>query len=184
MIWVGTDDGLIQLTTDDGKTLAERDAAGDHVVEPGHRRSRRSHFDARTRPTRRVDRHQLSDFGPHIYRTRDRGKTWQEIIARSAGRRLRARRQGRSGATRAARSRARERGAFVSFDDGDNWQSLQLNLPVTSVRDFEVYGNDLIVGTHGRGFWVIDDISPLRQLTPTRSHAPTRICSSRPTPSD
>jgi hypothetical protein len=56
-----------------------------------------------------------------------------------------------------------ERGAFVSFDDGDNWQSLQANLPVTSVRDFEVYQNDLIVATHGRGFWVIDDISPLRQ---------------------
>ena len=57
-----------------------------------------------------------------------------------------------------------ERGAFVSFDDGDNWQPLQLNLPVTSVRDFEIYENDLIVATHGRGFWVIDDISPLRQI--------------------
>ena len=60
-----------------------------------------------------------------------------------------------------------ERGAFVSFDDGDNWQPLQLNLPVTSVRDFEIYGNDLIVATHGRGFWVIDDISPLRQINAT-----------------
>jgi hypothetical protein len=60
-----------------------------------------------------------------------------------------------------------ERGAFVSFDDGDHWQPLQLNLPVTSVRDFEFYGNDLIVGTHGRGFWVIDDISPLRQVNDT-----------------
>ncbi len=56
-----------------------------------------------------------------------------------------------------------ERGAFVSFDDGDSWLPLQLNLPTTSVRDFEVYQNDLIVGTHGRGFWVIDDITPLRQ---------------------
>ncbi|PYO90898.1 MAG: hypothetical protein DMD66_01275, partial [Gemmatimonadetes bacterium] len=58
-----------------------------------------------------------------------------------------------------------ERGAFVSFDDGDHWQPLQRNLPVTSVRDFVVYGNDLIVATHGRGFWVMDDISALRQLT-------------------
>jgi hypothetical protein len=57
-----------------------------------------------------------------------------------------------------------ERGAFVSMNDGDSWQPLQLNLPVTSVRDFEIHGNDLIVGTHGRGIWVIDDISPLRQL--------------------
>jgi hypothetical protein len=60
-----------------------------------------------------------------------------------------------------------ERGAFVSFDDGDHWQPLRLNLPVTSVRDFQVYGNDLIVATHGRGFWVMDDISPLRQLNDT-----------------
>jgi len=58
-----------------------------------------------------------------------------------------------------------ERGVHISFDDGDNWQSLQLNLPVTSMRDFEIYGNDLILATHGRGFWVIDDISSLRQLT-------------------
>jgi hypothetical protein len=57
-----------------------------------------------------------------------------------------------------------ERGVHVSFDDGDNWQSLQLNMPATSMRDFEIYGNDLIVATHGRGFWIIDDISPLRQL--------------------
>ncbi len=60
-----------------------------------------------------------------------------------------------------------ERGAFVSLDDGDSWQPLQLNLPVTSVRDFEIYGADLIVATHGRGFWVIDDISPLRQVNAT-----------------
>ena len=59
-----------------------------------------------------------------------------------------------------------ERGAFVSFDDGDTWQSLQINLPVTSVRDFEVHDNDLVVGTHGRGIWVIDDIASLRQMTP------------------
>jgi len=58
-----------------------------------------------------------------------------------------------------------ERGAFVSFDDGDHWQPLQRNLPVTSVRDFVVYGNDLIVATHGRGFWVMDDISALRQVS-------------------
>jgi hypothetical protein len=60
-----------------------------------------------------------------------------------------------------------ERGAFMSMDDGESWQSLQLNLPVTSVRDFEIYGSDIIVGTHGRGIWVIEDISPLRQLDAT-----------------
>jgi hypothetical protein len=61
-----------------------------------------------------------------------------------------------------------ERGAYVSFDDGDNWQPLQLNLPVTSTRDFELHGNDLVVATHGRGFWVIDDIAPLRQIDAVR----------------
>src|SRR5206468_7914915 len=60
-----------------------------------------------------------------------------------------------------------ERGAYISFNDGDNWQPLQLNLPVTSVRDFQIYNDDLIVATHGRGFWVIDDIAPLRQITPS-----------------
>ena len=73
-----------------------------------------------------------------------------------------------------------ERGAFISFDDGDNWQPLQLNLPVTSVRDYQIYNNDLIVATHGRGFWVVDDIGSLRQMsdavigrTPTSSSRPT-----------
>ena len=80
-----------------------------------------------------------------------------------ARRRLRARREGRSDAARLLFA-GTERGVFVSFDDGDNWQPLQLNLPVTSVRDFEIYNGDLIVATHGRGFWVIDDISPLRQI--------------------
>ncbi len=74
-----------------------------------------------------------------------------------------------------------ERGAFVSFDDGDNWEPLQLNLPVTSVRDFEIYENDLIVATHGRGFWVIDDISPLRQVNASVIASPAHISSSRPT---
>ncbi len=111
-----------------------------------------------------VDRHQLGDFGPHLYRTRDLGKTWQEIT------------HGLPPAgyvhvvkedpvRRGLLFAGTERAAFLSFDDGETWQSLQLNLPSTSVRDFEIYGNDLIVGTHGRGFWVIDDISPLRQIT-------------------
>ena len=88
--------------------------------------------------------------------------TWARPGRRSRAacpRRLRAHRQGRSDARKGLLFAGSERGAFVSFDDGDNWQSLQLNLPVTSVRDFEVYGNDLIVATHGRGFWVIDDIA-------------------------
>jgi len=106
----------------------------------------------------------LSDFGPHIYRTRDRGKTWQEI-SRGLPANGYVHVVKEDPVRRGLLFAGTERGAFVSFDDGDNWQSLQLNLPVTSVRDFEVYQNDLIVATHGRGFWVIDDISPLRQAS-------------------
>jgi hypothetical protein len=122
-----------------------------------------SHFDV-NEAYASVDRHQLADFNPHIYRTRDMGKTWQQVTAGlPAGVYVHVVKEDpkRKGLLFAGT----ERGAWISFDDGDHWQSLQLNLPVTSVRDFEIHGNDLIVATHGRGFWVIDDISPLRQLT-------------------
>ena len=120
-----------------------------------------SHFDANVAYAS-VDRHQLQDFEPYIYRTRDMGKSWQKITqGLPAGVYVHAVKE--DPARRGLLFAGTERGAFVSFDDGDNWQSLQANLPVTSVRDFEVYQNDLIVATHGRGFWVIDDISPLRQ---------------------
>jgi hypothetical protein len=111
-----------------------------------------------------VDRHQLGDFNPHVYRTRDQGKTWQEITrGLPAGAYVHVVKEapGRRGLLFAGTERA----VFLSFDDGDTWQSLQLNLPSTSVRDFEIYGNDLVAATHGRGFWVIDDISPLRQIS-------------------
>jgi photosystem II stability/assembly factor-like uncharacterized protein len=161
MIWVGTDDGLIELTTDDGKTWqnvtppALTSWSRVTGIEASHAQENEAYAS--------VDRHQLSDFNPHIYRTRDQGKTWQEIthglppgvyvhvVKEDPGR-------------RGMLFAGTERGAYVSFDAGDNWQPLQLNLPATSVRDLEVYGNDLIVASHGRGFWVIDDISPLRQI--------------------
>src|SRR5581483_3687339 len=122
-----------------------------------------SHFDA-SAAYASVDRHQLQDFAPYIYRTRDMGKTWQKITnGLPAGVYVHVvkedpKRQGLLFA-------GTERGAFMSLNDGDTWEPLQFNLPVTSVRDFVVYENDLIVATHGRGFWVIDDISPLRQIT-------------------
>jgi photosystem II stability/assembly factor-like uncharacterized protein len=162
MIWLGTDDGLIHLTTDDGKNWQ-------NVTPPAITFWSRvtgiegSHTD-QAEAYAAVDRHQLSDFRPHIYRTSDQGKTWQEITRGLPV----------NGYVHVVKEDAvrkgmlfagTERGIHVSFDDGDSWQPLQLNLPVTSVRDFEVYGNDLIVATHGRGFWVIDDISPLRQAS-------------------
>jgi photosystem II stability/assembly factor-like uncharacterized protein len=161
MVWVGTDDGFIQVTTDDGKSWQN---VTPPAIGPWSRVTmmQASHFDPNVAYAS-VDRHQLQDFEPYIYRTRDMGKSWQKIT------------QGLPGgvyvhavkedpARRGLLFAGTERGAFFSLDDGDSWQSLRANLPVTSVRDFEVYQNDLIVATHGRGFWVIDDISPLRQV--------------------
>jgi photosystem II stability/assembly factor-like uncharacterized protein len=161
LLWIGTDDGLIHVTTDDGKTWQNVTPA---AITAWSRITmlEASHFDPASAYAS-VDRHQLSDFDPHLYRTRDSGKTWQEItrgLPKGAYFHTIKEDPGRKGLLFAGS----ERRAFVSFDDGDNWQSLQLNLPVTSVRDFEVHGSDLIVATHGRGFWIIDDISVLRQL--------------------
>jgi hypothetical protein len=122
-----------------------------------------SHFDASSAYAS-VDRHQLNDFEPYVYRTRDMGKSWQKITAGlPAGVYVHVVKE--DPMRRGLLVAGTERGAFISFDDGDNWQPLQLNLPVTSVRDFQFHENDLVVGTHGRGIWLIDDISALRQLS-------------------
>jgi photosystem II stability/assembly factor-like uncharacterized protein len=161
MVWVGTDDGLIHVTTNDGKTwqnvTPSAITAWSRVTTIDA-----SHFDF-SAAYASVDRHQLQDFDPYVYRTRDMGKTWQKITTGlPSGVYVHVVKEDpmRQGLLFAGT----ERGIFLSFDDGDHWQPLQLNLPVTSMRDFEVYENDLIVATHGRGFWVIDDISPLRQI--------------------
>jgi photosystem II stability/assembly factor-like uncharacterized protein len=163
-LWVGTDDGLIHLTTDDGKTWQNVTPS---ALTPWSRVTMidASHFDASTAYAS-VDRHQLQDFEPYVYRTRDMGKTWQKITnGLPAGVYVHVVKE--DPARRGLLFAGTERGAFVSLDDGDNWQPFQMNLPATSVRDFEIYSNDLIVATHGRGFWVVDDISPLRQINAT-----------------
>jgi hypothetical protein len=161
MVWIGTDDGVIQVTTDDGKTWqnvtppAVTAWSRITTVEASHSNMNEAYAS--------VDRHQLNDWNPHIYRTRDLGKTWQEITrGLPAGVYVHVIKEDpkRPGLLFAGT----ERNVWVSFDDGDSWQPLQLNLPVTSNRDFEIHGDDLVVATHGRGFWVIDDISPLRQI--------------------
>ena len=162
MVWAGTDDGLIHVTMNDGKHWQD---VTPPPLTPWSRVTsiEASHFDFNTAYAS-VDRHQLQDYTPYIYRTRDLGKSWQLITkGLPAGVHVHVVKEDtlRQGLLFAGT----ERGAFVSLDDGDSWQPLQLNLPVTSVRDFVVYGNDLVVATHGRGFWVIDDISPLRQVT-------------------
>jgi photosystem II stability/assembly factor-like uncharacterized protein len=157
-IWVGTDDGLIWRTRDEGAhwqnitppALAAWSKVG--IIET-------SHFDADTAYAA-IDRHRLDDFRPYIYRTHDGGKTWQ-LAANGIGTFVNMVREDpvRKGLLYAGT----EKGMYVSFDDGDRWQSLQLNLPVTSVRDIDVRGNDVVIATHGRAFWILDDITPLRQ---------------------
>ena len=161
-VWIGTDDGSIQLTTDDGAHW--QNVTPDAITSWSRvTMIEASHFDAGSAYAS-VDRHQLQDFNPYIYRTRDRGRSWQKIISGlPAGVYVHSVKEDH--VRRGLLVAGTERGVFVSLDDGDNWQPLQLNLPVTSMRDFEIHGNDLVVGTHGRGIWVIDDISALRQMT-------------------
>ncbi|HEY8715425.1 MAG TPA: hypothetical protein VIM00_08575, partial [Candidatus Acidoferrum sp.] len=161
-IWAGTDDGLIQLTQDEGKTWSNVTPKGitawskvTHIEA--------SHFEAGTAYAA-VDRHRLDDLRAYIYRTRDLGKTWALISSGiPEGFFLNCVREdpGRQGLLYACT----EKGAFVSFDDGEHWQSLQLNLPTTSVRDLVIHGDDLVIATHGRSFWILDDVTPLRQMT-------------------
>ena len=160
-IWAGTDDGYIQLTRDDGKTWQNVTppelAPWSKVVMIDA-----SHFDV-NEAYAAVDRHRLEDNEPYIYRTRDGGKTWQKITkGLPTGVYMQTVKEDplRKGLLFAGT----ELGVFVSFDDGENWQSLQLNLPPCSMRDLAIHEDDLIVATHGRGFWVLDDITCLRQI--------------------
>ena len=162
MIWVGTDDGLIQLTQDDGKTwtnITPKDMpewSRISQIDP-------SPHDAGTAYVA-VDRHQFDDLRPYIYKTADYGKTWTKLG------------QGIPETTfvRAVREDPKKRGllyagtetgVYVSFNDGANWRSLRLNLPTTPVHDLIVKNDDLVVATHGRAFWILDDITPLRQYS-------------------
>ena len=169
-IWIGTDDGLIHLTNDDGKTWLN--------VTPPVLTSwskvvmiEASHFNV-NEAYAAVERHQLTDYEPHIYRTTDSGKTWTEITSGlPAGVYVQTIKEDPQ--RRGLLFTGTERAVFVSFDDGDHWQSLQLNLPPASMRDVAIYHDDLIVATHGRGFWIIDDITVLRQINDdvTRANA-------------
>lgn len=119
-----------------------------------------SHFDG-GEAYAAVDRHRLDDQRPYIYRTRDRGKTWQLIIG-GIGERAFVRAVREDPAHKGLLFAGTERGVYFSTDDGDHWQPLQLNLPLTAIYDLAIHGDDLIAATHGRSVWVLDDIAPLR----------------------
>jgi photosystem II stability/assembly factor-like uncharacterized protein len=160
-IWVGTDDGLVQLTRDGGKTWKN---VTPHGMPAWGRVSMIAASDAAPGTAWvAVDNHENNDYQPWIFRTRDYGKTWTRTnngIAAPAY--LHAIRQDPKDPN--LLFAGTETGVYVSFDAGDHWQSLQLNLPTSSARDFAIHDNDLIVGTHGRSIWSLDDITPLRQM--------------------
>jgi photosystem II stability/assembly factor-like uncharacterized protein len=160
-VWAGTDDGLIQVTRDDGKTWNDVTppamTAWSKVsqIEAGH-------FDVNTAYAS-IDRHRLADLKPYIYRTSDGGKSWTNIInGIPDGAYVNSIKEDPK--VKGLLYAATELRVYVSFNDGAQWQPLQLNMPATSVRDIVVHDDDLDVATHGRGFWVMDQMGPLRQL--------------------
>ncbi|MBA2250367.1 MAG: glycoside hydrolase [Chitinophagaceae bacterium] len=160
-IWCGTDDGLIHLTKDGGKTW-------NNVTPPGLTPWSKislmdaGHFDVNTAYAA-VNRIRLDDMHPHVYKTNDGGKTWLEIVNGLPDDPVNVVKEDpkRKGLLYAGT----EKNVFVSFDDGAHWQSLRLNMPATSIRDLVIKDDDIVVGTHGRSFWILDDITSLRQIT-------------------
>lgn len=167
-IWCGTDDGLIHVTRNGGKNWTD-------VTPPAITSWSKvslmeaSHFDVNTAYAA-VNRIRVDDMKPHIYKTTDGGKTWKEIVNGLPDDAINAVREDpfRKGLLYAGSERA----VHVSFDDGEHWQSLRLNMPATSIRDLVVKDDDLVVGTHGRSFWILDDITPLRQISASLAGQP------------
>ncbi len=160
-LWAGTDDGLVWVTNDHGKNWKDITPPG---LTPWSKITQisASHFDDRT-AFMSVSRMRIDDKHPYLFRTRDGGATWNSIAAGLPnGSPVDTVREDpvRKGLLFAGTETA----VWVSFDDGDHWQSLQFNLPHTSMRDLLIKDNDLIVATHGRSFWILDDISALRQI--------------------
>jgi photosystem II stability/assembly factor-like uncharacterized protein len=171
ILWAGTDDGLVWQTTDGGKhwsNVTPRElTAWSKVTQIDA-----SHFDDGTAYIS-VSRLRVDDLRPYAFRTRDGGKSWDSISSGLPNAPVNAVREDsqRKGLLFAAT----ETSVWVSQNDGDRWDSLQINLPHTSMRDLAVHGDDLILGTHGRSIWILDDISPLRQMTQTPVQNPVLL---------
>jgi photosystem II stability/assembly factor-like uncharacterized protein len=162
LIWAGTDDGLVWMTRDGGKEW--RDVTPPPLTAWSKvTQIEASHFDPKVAYVS-VSRFRIDDLQPYIYRTRDGGATWSPITAGlPVDAPVNTVRE--DTIRRGLLFAGTEKSVWVSYDDGDHWNSLQLNLPHTSMRDLAIHDRDLIVATHGRSFWILDDISPLRQST-------------------
>ncbi len=177
LIWVGSDDGLVHLTRDGGKNWSNvtpkemPEWSMISLIEASPHEAGTAYL--------AVDRHKLDDYRPYIYQTKDFGRTWTKIAAGIP----------ETSYVHAVREDPRrkgllyagtETGVLVSFDDGAHWQSLQLNLPTSPIHDLVVKNDDLVVATHGRSFWILDDLSVLRQLTPQVAAAESHLYKPRP----
>jgi len=172
LIWVGSDDGLVHVTRDGGKAWSDvtpKNLPGwsrIDLIDPSPHAAGTAYLAA--------DRSRWDDFHPYLYKTNDYGKTWTKIInglpddVFTHAIREDTKRKGLLFA-------GTETGIYVSFNDGAQWQSLQLNLPTAPVHDMTIHGNDLIAATHGRAFWSLDDISPLRQMNSQDATADTYL---------
>jgi photosystem II stability/assembly factor-like uncharacterized protein len=183
-IYAGTNNGLIKVTRDEGKTW--EDVTIPNLPYPARALVATidaSHTDAGGAYAA-VDVSRGGDYAPYFYRTHDYGKTWTKITNGLPASEPSA---GFARVIRADPKRAgllfagTESGVYVSFDDGDNWQSLQLNLPNTSARDIVFAGNDLVVGTYGRGIWILDDYAVMRQMTAAVAAEPVHLFKPDPT---
>ena len=169
LIWVGTDDGLIHRTTDGGAHWID---VTPKQLKPWQKVSLidAGHFDKNTAYAA-VNTLRLDDLRPHIFRTHDGGATWTEVTSGLPN-------NENTNAVREDPERkgllfaGTERAVYVSFDDGDHWQSLRLNMGASSIRDLIIKNDDLCVATHGRGFWILDNITPLRQFQESLTKAP------------
>jgi hypothetical protein len=171
VLWAGTDDGLIHVTRDGGVTWKD-------VTPPAINSWSKisqidaGHFNAAAAYVA-VNRIRLDDQKPHIYRTHDGGTTWKEIVEGLPEGPVNTVREDpqKQGLLYAGTERA----VFVSFDDGEHWQPLRFNMPATSIRDLVIHNDDIVVGTHGRSFWILDDITPLRQVTDAVLKSPAHL---------
>ncbi len=176
VIWVGTDDGNIQLTKDAGKSWQNVTPSGVSewstvsIVEA-------SHFDAGTAYAA-VNRNNHDDLHPHIFRTRDFGKTWQETVQGIRETDF-VRTVREDPARKGLLYAGTETGVYVSFDGGEHWQSLRLNMPVVAIHDLAIEQDDLVAATYGRAFWILDDVTLLRQLDGRGAAAGARLFAPR-----